>query len=120
MNIIIEGTLSEPDSDNIFYSIRFSDSEELIIEINPDFTSVHFPDGSCFIGTVDFQKDFYEWVQLKPAKFCLGIDGNTTILEIDIPPQDTRFRLETGVNGCWWAGFQTPSSRFLRKYPIPQ
>lgn len=119
MNIIFNGTLKEPSKDNIFYSIQFSDSEEFIIEISPDLTSVNFPDGSYFIGTVDFQKDFYDWIQLKPAEFRWGMDGNTTILEIDIPPLDTMFRLETGNKDCWWAGFQTPSSRYLKRFFPP-
>ena len=75
-------------------------------------------DGSSFQCNIDYQKELYYWVGLKPAEYQLEVDGNITIVEIDLPSPDCKFRLETGKNNYCWAGLESSNSRYLKRYPL--
>jgi len=116
LSLLLEGTLIPDNDGNIVGGFHYSDTEEFLIKVGPEITQVVLPDDLTFIGTLDNQMEFYDWLRDGPAEYRWGIDGYTLCVEIDIPAHGTTFRLEGG--DCWWAGFETTDTRVMRKYPL--
>ncbi|WP_048067599.1 hypothetical protein [Methanospirillum hungatei] len=120
MNVKLEGNLNKSYNGNICGNYQFTDEQELKIEITPYLINVTFPEGLAFKNFVDYQKELYYWVGLKPTQYRLKTEENTTIIEIDLPPPDCKFRLEMGKENLCWAGFETRTTRYLKRYSLIQ
>mgnify|MGYP000998896297 CR=1 FL=1 len=117
MNVLIEGCLEMCSDGYICASEEIAD-KEFKIDIRPDITTITFPRGFLFSNPVEFQKQLYHWIGQEPADYRIYEEGDTTVLEIDLPPPDCKFRLEMGEERYCWTGYETNNTRYLKRYPI--